>query len=299
MLLQEFREDHKWRYQLKAFDPEYLSNLFMVMTYLFGAMVPVFGYFELCSRSQNFLNFNKDAKPPFSIGNEQFSDGIMRPRATLQRPVGAAATTSRSPGTATTLTEEVRPCTWPSSAPAVESSGTNVTVRVHQPLKIVFDAKSNLKRRVGNERCWYRVRVALLNLFLFVSGDMGGDKNLMRHWTGRAKGFGHQNVSEKHIRSVTVDTASKTGLPIAEWRTLSSTTLGAARRTVVKLLVNLCLSEILMQPARCMAVTYHATEEQMRKDYCPKIGTACFHKRPPVHSESRSFPHPTPVSVNC
>ena len=98
MLLQEFREDHKWRYQLKAFDPEYLSNLFMVMTYLFGAMVPVFGYFELCSRSQNFLNFNKDAKPPFSIGNEQFSDGIMRPRATLQRPVGAAATTSRSPG---------------------------------------------------------------------------------------------------------------------------------------------------------------------------------------------------------
>ena len=91
MLLQEFREDHKWRYQLKAFDPEYLSNLFMVMTYLFGAMIPVFGYFELCSRSQNFVNFNQDAKPPFSIGNEQFSDGIMRPRVDITTPSGCCS----------------------------------------------------------------------------------------------------------------------------------------------------------------------------------------------------------------
>ena len=74
----------------------------------------------------------------------------------------------------------------------------------HKPLKVVMNARGQVKEVTGNVNCWYRIEKILYNLQTFIAQGWKPDLRMCRHWNRRDKTFGVKNLSEAKINKATV-----------------------------------------------------------------------------------------------
>ena len=155
---------------------------------------------------------NSKVKGNIRPGEEQLGDGIVRPSADLTARTfhSAAHTCDRNGPTLVIRTPDSSISIKSLSVPVLEPKwflkGTFGSPH-DGPLVLDFYVDGRLKRKSGNERCWYRETsyYSLHNLFTFVTrGWQPGDpkRHMLRNWRRDKKDWGG-NMGEEKINNAT------------------------------------------------------------------------------------------------